>query len=323
MFTKKQKAPELRGITHWFNSMPLSIEKLSRAGKVVLLDFWTYSCINCIRTLPVLKEWHEKYSSQGLVIIGVEAPEFDFERDPANVRQAIVRFDIPYPVALDANMETWSAYENRYWPHHYLIDREGNIRHDHIGEGDYQKTEEWIQKLLAEANPRKELIPLPMTGKTPGVDFSQVETPEIYCGWKRLSNFASAREVHRDENWEYRVPAKLPPSTFALEGVWRIEPERVVLAGERGTIAVRYVANKANIVLEAPMAMYADVYVDGKPLTEKNKGADVEIRGDRSVARIAEARLYNFIAMGDEYGDHTLEVSLPSTGVRAYAFTFG
>lgn len=323
MFAKKQKAPELRGITHWFNSLPLSLTKLSREGKVVLLDFWTYSCINCIRTLPVLKEWHEKYSSQGLVIIGVESPEFDFERDPANVRQAVVRFNIPYPVALDANMESWSAYENRYWPRHYLIDREGYSRYDHIGEGEYQKTEEWIQKLLAEANARKRLIPLPMTGKTPGVDFSQIETPEIYCGFQRLGNFASVREVRRDEGQEYRVPAKLAPSTFALEGVWRFEPERVVLTGERGKITVRYVANKANIVLEAPMAMYADVFLDGKPLTEKNKGVDVEIRGDRSVARIAEARLYNFVAMGDEYGDHTLEVSLPSTGVRAYAFTFG
>lgn len=324
--------PDFQGIAQWLNSEPLT--KASLKGKVVLVDFWTYSCINCLRTLPYLKEWYKKYKAKGLVIVGVHSPEFEFERDPANVKAAIAKLQITYPVALDNQMATWTAFKNSAWPAHYFVDAEGHIRHIHLGEGDYEKSEAMIQRLLTEraskmakaapaAAPRAAkgrrgekgrtastpgTLTLPgLTFLPPNVDFSQVKSPETYLGFLRRQHLVTSGRPIETNEWTY-------------EGAWRTEGERIFLVEGTGKITFRFFATKVNIVL-APGAspVSAVVRLDNQPVPKEKGGKDVQGSG----LLINEPRMYELINLGPKGEEHTVEIEFLNPGVGAYAFTFG
>ncbi len=301
-------APELAGISGWINSQPFNIS--SQRGKVVLVDFWTYSCINCVRTLPYLKSWHEKYPE--LVIIGVHTPEFEFEKDYDNVKAAVEKYSIKYPVAQDNDYATWRAYKNRYWPRKYLIDREGNIRYDHIGEGAYEETEKAIQSLLGMKNG--------MTDISSDVNFSQIGTPELYLGY----GFARA-PLGNPEGFQpgnvvnYRMTNITQANTIYLSGVWKNEQDRMISQGPSRLFLV-YRAKNVNIVAGGPVndanasgSSEINVFVDGEPAN----GSDAK----DGLARISEHRLYNIVE-GNDYSLHTLEIDA-EPGFELYTFTFG
>ncbi len=289
--------PEFQGITQWFNSPPLTKESLK--GKIVLVDFWTYTCINCIRTLPFLKTWYQKYKDQGFVVIGVHSPEFQFERDPANVKKAIEHFKIPYPVALDSSMATWTAYQNEAWPAHYFIDAQGKIRHVHLGEGNYEESERWIQELLKQ---KTEPLHLPSN-----VDFSQIQSPETYLGTRRREHWLPANQKLDFNQWTY-------------EGFWQSEPEKIVLTEGRGKIRFHFKATKVNLVLHPGRApVSAIVRLDGQIVDPQKSGKDVH----QGKIEISEPRLYELIYVGPKGEEHTVEIEFLSPGVAAYAFTFG
>ena len=309
-------APELAGITGWMNSEPLEIRELK--GKVVLMDFWTYSCINCIRTLPYLTAWHEKYSGSGLVIIGVHTPEFQFEKDTDNVRAAVEKYGIEYPVAQDNDYATWRAYGNNFWPRKYLIDSEGNIRYDHIGEGAYEETEEAIQKLLMEAG---HSIQEGTLEETAGTDFLQIGTPELYLGYMfARSPLGNTEGFFPGNTVDYRPVdrSQLKPNTIYLYGKWRNEADSVVSEGNSGLLLV-YKARDVNIVAGGISSV--SVLLDRKPLEEVYLGSDTEIIGTNAVALIEGHRLYNIVSAPD-YGIHTLELQA-GPGFELYTFTFG
>lgn len=317
-------APEIRGIQRWFNTPggnPLRLADLR--GKVVIVDFWTYSCINCIRTMPYITAWDRKYRDAGLVIIGVHTPEFAFEKDPQNVAKKIKEYGIEYPVALDNDYATWNAYDNQFWPAKYFIDHEGNIAWRHFGEGAYEESEAKIQMLLKNAGRLNE--PMPAAAASPNVDFSRIGTPEIYFGHQRLltasqrPHFAQAVLTPGEIN-RYAGVLTLKENTFSLEGDWLMEGEYAQLTSAAGVIAIRYRANKANLVLQAQSPVTARVRLDGQPLTGDGRGRDV---GADGTAAIGEPKLYNLTDTGDDYGWHTLELRFERSGVKAFAFTFG
>lgn len=326
--------PEFQGIDQWFNSPPLT--KADLKGKVVLVDFWTYSCINCLRTLPYLKDWHKKYKAKGLVIVGIHSPEFEFERDPVNVKAAIDKHQILYPVALDNKMQTWAAYKNQAWPAHYFVDAQGKIRHIHYGEGDYQNSEATIQKLLMErsykktetqpapetqaapkgkkgrkatAKPASETQPAmpPLTHLPPEVDFAQVKSPETYLGFVRRERLVtSGRPIELNE--------------WMADGIWRTEGERIFLTEGMGKIQFRFFATKVNVVMKSDgTPVSAIVFLDGQPLPKEKAGKDVQGAG----FLITEPRLYELINLGDKGEEHTIEIQFLGPGVGVYAFTFG
>lgn len=304
--------PEFQGIQQWFNGPPLSRESLK--GKVVLVDFWTYTCINCIRTLPYLKDWHQKYKDKGFVIVGLHSPEFEFEKDPGNVKKAIAKFQIPYPVALDNQMATWNAFKNQYWPAHYFIDAKGRIRHTHFGEGEYEKLEEVIRTLLAEAAPPKkeksrkpETSPTTQPTGTPAADLSQIKSPETYLGYIRRERLVtSGRPIELNE-WNY-------------EGDWRVEGHRMVLKTAPGKIRFRFHATKVNLVIH-PGALPASALVrlDGQPVSPEKSGKDIK----SGKLDIFEPRLFELINLGPKGEEHIVEVEFLHEGVEIYAFTFG
>ncbi len=320
---KYPRAPEFAGLAGWINSEPLSMEILR--GKVVLLDFWTYSCINCIRTLPYLTMWHEKYSDVGLVIIGVHTPEFFFEEKYENVKMAVDKYGLNYPVALDNDAVVWRAYDTRYWPTKYLVDANGNIRYKHIGEGAYEETEDKIAELLREAGQGAEEGP---SGLTPegavDVQFFRIGTPEIYFGYA----FASGRDhlgnkegFSSDSVVDYALPEKYSRNLVYLDGKWLNKPDHMEYAGdEKGKIVLRYSAKAVNIVAGASEPVEITVRLDGMPLTVKNKGRDIRL-GDGGSSVVEESRLYN-IVFGEDYGEHTVEIDVEK-GFRIYTFTFG
>ncbi len=292
-----RRAPEFRGIVEWLNTpggKPLTIAQLR--GKVVLVDFWTYSCINCLRTLPHLEAWDAAYRKDGLVIVGVHSPEFPFEHVPANVRQAVRKLGVRYPVALDNDFKTWGAYNNEYWPAEYLVDRTGRIRHTHFGEGEYAETESAIRKLLGER------VSAPRTAvadRTPG----EITTPESYLGYARLERFAGGPLV-LDHEAAYRFPARLPENKLAYAGRWRVEAARIV-AGASARLRLHFHARDVYLVLGGRGTV--DVLVDGKLL--------------RTVEVGENPRLYT-LAEYPGVKDALLELRL-APGVEAYAFTFG
>jgi cytochrome c biogenesis protein CcdA/thiol-disulfide isomerase/thioredoxin len=291
-------APEFRGVTGWLNSEPLTL--VSLRGKVVLVDFWTYSCINCLRTLPYLRSWDRAYRDEGLVIVGVHTPEFAFERDRGNVESAVEKLDVRYPVALDNEYGTWNAWSNRYWPASYFIDRRGHVRFAHFGEGAYEEKEEVIRTLLAESN-----LDAPVARTVDGETSEGVETPETYLGYERLDRFYGSEVVPRQEA-EYRLPAALPPNGVAYGGRWTVEGERIV-AGRDARLRLRYRARKVHLVLgtsSGPKSVR--VAVDGRRL--------------RTV-RVTEDDLYT-LAAAFQTGDRLLELRF-EPGTEAYAFTFG
>jgi thiol-disulfide isomerase/thioredoxin len=316
------KMPPLTGATQWLNSVPLTSEMLR--GKVVLVDFWTYSCINCLRTLPYLKAWDEKYRAQGLVIIGVHAPEFAFEKDIKNVEQAVRELGMNYPVAIDNQYAIWNAFKNEYWPAHYLIDAQGRIRNQHFGEGAYQETELRIQSLLKEANRdlalNKEFVQVNGTGATAAAADME-RSPETYVGYGRQENFASSEVIQKDTSAHYSAPRVLKTNHWALSGIWQVGRESAVLQKPAGAINYRFQGRDLHLVLGAN---------NGKPLRFKvtldgvepgrNHGADIDAAGN---GVIREQRLYQLIRQRDEIKNRTFRIEFPDAGAEAFAFTFG
>lgn len=314
-----KKAPELTGISGYINTTPEELDA-DMKDKVILYDFWTYSCINCIRTLPYITAWNTKYADQGLLIIGIHSPEFEFEKDFNNVQTAVKQYDITYPVVQDNEMKTWKAFENRYWPRKYIADSEGYIRYDHIGEGGYAETEKIIQELLQERN---QLLGLNIASAQPLVDleehqFIASQTPELYFGY----NFAFGRNqlgnsegFKPDQIVSYSLPEKLTRDYFYLEGQWQNFGDRMKLVSENGKIILPYFARSVNIV--ATNGSELKILLDGNPVSPENAGADVQ----DGVAHISGDRLYNLISSPDA-GAHTLTI-IPKPGFEIYTFTFG
>jgi cytochrome c biogenesis protein CcdA/thiol-disulfide isomerase/thioredoxin len=288
-------APEIEGISDWINSRPLTIAQLR--GKVVLVDFWTYSCINCLRTLPYLKSWDARYRSKGLVIVGVHSPEFAFEHDLGNVRAAVKRLGLRYPVALDNDFATWSAYHNEYWPADYLIDEAGRVRDVHFGEGSYAQTEHDIRLLLA-----ARVKTLPPALNEPDRTPTELRTPESYLGYERLGNYAGS-PVRPNVPAQYRFPPALTGDAFAYAGTWTVEKERI-LAGLGARLRFHFLARSVHLVLGGHGVV--GVKLNGRKLR------DVRVTADRLYTLVTQKRAR----------DGALELSF-TPGLSAYAFTFG
>ncbi len=316
-------APPIQGISAWINSQPINIASLK--GKVVLVDFWTYSCINCIRSIPHINAWYNAYGNNGLVIIGVSTPEFQFEHNYSNVAAAVLKFGIKYPVALDNNYATWDAYGNQYWPADYIIDKNGNIRYVTFGEGDYNQTEKVIRELLLDAG-----YPVPpnLTSVPLGVNFSGIGTPEIYLGYQEASGHGSALGNNEGYSPNYAVNYSIPRNlnahnnTVYLSGTWYDAPDGII-AVNNSKIFLKYKANKVNIVAGANGTASARITVklDGRNLSQSQLGADVHISNGIATGTVNGSRLYNIVNTGD-YGWHTVEIDA-SPGFKLYTFTFG
>ena len=294
------RAPEVVGISQWLNTRgekPLSLESLR--GKVVLVDFWTYSCVNCLRTLPHLKAWYDRYRGSGLEIVGVHAPEFAFERVTDNVREAVSSLGVDYPVALDNDFATWKAYDNQYWPAKYLIDRDGHVRYTHFGEGEYAQTEKHIRDLLGEGAERLPRRTAPLGDQTP----KALITPELYLGYHRASRYGGRSRVTLDRTANYELPASLPESSFAFGGRWRVEGQRVVATGMGASLRLRFRASKVHLVLGG------------------RGSVEVVFGGRTRTVRVTRDRLYTLLALPD-VRDRVLTLRFMA-GVAAYAFTFG
>jgi cytochrome c biogenesis protein CcdA/thiol-disulfide isomerase/thioredoxin len=312
------KMPEFAKIASWINSPPLTSGRLR--GKVVLVDFWTYSCINCIRTLPYVTSWYDKYRNDGFVVVGVHTPEFAFEKDEGNVRKAVARYGIRYPVALDNFYGTWKAYGNRYWPAHYLFDAEGRLREVHSGEGKYEETERAIQSLLIEA--KRLRAPVEPDRRASSVDFSRIDSPETYVGYARARNFASPQRTSTDRAEYYTAPASLGLNDWALRGTWKIMGESAELETPGGGVRFHFKAPKLNLVMSGNGAeVKATVLLDGKPVPADARGADTRPGGRLEVGA---PRLYNLVSLpARDRRDHVFEIDFEDAGVELYAFTFG
>jgi thiol-disulfide isomerase/thioredoxin len=324
----KGEAPELAGIDGWINSEPLTLEGLR--GKVVLVDFWTYTCINCIRTFPHITAWYEKYKDNGFVLLGVHSPEFRFEKKKENVERTAAENNLDYPIALDNDMKTWNAFANRYWPAKYLIDAEGNIRYTHFGEGRYEETEKAIQQLLLEAGHLSVNEVTEVKEAAMGVDISKIGTPEIYLGYLRINNLGNKDEgVLPGTTHTFSEVKSVEENRFYFVGDWKIEREFSEFVGEpaspAGKIIIRYKANKINVVLDTKdgVAVPLELKLDGEYLIEQNKGADVIMDNGKSTVNVLSPGFYNLVDTGEEYEWHTLEIIINSSGLQAFAFTFG
>ena len=316
-------APELTKISGFINTDPITLADLK--GKVVLVDFWTYSCINCIRTIPYLNAWYEKYSDDGLVIIGVHTPEFEFEKDYNNVKAAVDKFEIKYPVVQDNDKGTWKAYENRYWPHKYLIDDEGYIRYDHIGEGGYADTEKVIQSLLSERAAHMgsnatidKSISLPQNAQS--VSFAQIYTPELYFGYQYARDpLGNSEGFKPDQIVKYSIPngSAINANRIYLEGDWKNNPDNMELQGQNGRIILSYSAKSINIVAGGGGVL--NVSEDNAALAASSRGQDVS---DNGAVEINGQKLYN-LAMHEEYSQHQIVVDVNGEGFEIYTFTFG
>ncbi|NMN71630.1 cytochrome c biogenesis protein DipZ [Rhizobium sp. 57MFTsu3.2] len=313
----------LDGAVEWLNSKPLTAEELR--GKVVLVDFWTYSCINCIRTIPYVRAWAEKYRDQGLVVIGVHSPEFAFEKRVDNVRQAIDKFQIGYPVAIDNDFKIWRSFANNYWPAHYFIDAKGQIRHTQFGEGDYEQSERVIQDLLAEAAGSKKVdaatVTLDAKGAEAAPDFAQLQSGESYIGYLRAANFISPEGVGADAARDYTV-GKPDLNEWGLTGKWTVGGEQASLDQAGGGITYRFSARDLHLVL-GPGAdgkkIRFQVKVDGVA-PGADHGSDIDAEGNGTVS---ETRLYQLVRQSGEVRERTFEIRFLDPGVEAFVFTFG
>ncbi|MCJ7420558.1 cytochrome c biogenesis protein DipZ [Sphingomicrobium astaxanthinifaciens] len=314
--------PGLPGATGWINSPPLAAADL--AGKVVLVDFWTYSCINCIRAVPYVRAWYERYADDGFVVVGVHTPEFAFERRRANLERAVVDARIAYPVALDNDWSIWRAFDNRYWPAHYLIDARGRIRYHHFGEGSYDKTEAAIRALLAEAGTadlgaRTRAPELSATERQ--ADFALVDSPETYLGSRRTENFASPEGLVTGAPAAFTLPAELALNHWALGGRWTIAPRRSVAQARAATIAFTFKARDLNLVLGStdgrPIGF--TVRIDGaRPGADAGVDTDADGRGE-----VREERLYQLVRQAGAPRARHFTITFDRPGAAAYAFTFG
>ena len=315
--------PPLDGAVQWLNSPPLTAQALK--GKVVLVDFWTYSCINCLRTLPYVKAWAEKYRDQGLVVIGVHAPEFAFERNVGNVTKAMKDLGITYPVAIDNDYKIWRAFNNEYWPAHYFADAQGRIRYHHFGEGDYAESERVIQQLLREAGAAKVadgLINANAEGVQRAPDMNEVQSPETYVGYQRSEHFVPETSLVPDKSTTYNLPSQLALNDWSLGGQWTVGSERATSSAPAGRIVYRFHARDLHLVL-GPAAdgkpVRFKVLIDGKAPGDAH-GTDVAPDGSGSVT---EQRLYQLVRQPGGVTDRTFSIEFLDPGVSAYAFTFG
>ncbi|MEI6001911.1 cytochrome c biogenesis protein DipZ [Paraburkholderia bengalensis] len=317
--------PALAGAVQWLNSPPLTAQQLR--GKVVLVDFWTYSCINCLRTLPYVKAWAQKYRDQGLVVIGVHAPEFAFERNVDNVKKATHDLGVDYPVAIDNNYAIWRAFGNQYWPAHYFVDAQGRIRHHHFGEGEYEQSEKVIQQLLAEAgHPEAVNMTTGITQHANGVeaaaDGNDMQSPETYIGYSRAENFASPGGEAENRARNYAAPSNPDVNDWGLAGTWKVGAEHATLAAPNGRIVYRFHARDLHLVL-GPGAngrpVHFRVTIDGAAPGNAH-GTDIDADG---AGVVTGQRLYQLVRQTGDVADHTFSIEFLDPGVEAYAFTFG
>jgi thiol-disulfide isomerase/thioredoxin len=294
-------------------------------GKVVLIDFWTYSCINCLRSIPYVRAWAEKYRNQGLVVIGVHSPEFAFEKNIDNVRQAVKDLKIDYPVAIDNDYAIWRAFNNEYWPAHYFIDAQGRIRHHHFGEGEYNESEKIIQQLLAAAGKggvSHDLVSVAAQGAEAAADTDNVESPETYVGYERAENFASPGGAIKDAPHVYTAASTLMLNQWALAGDWTIEGERAVLNEPNGRVDYHFHARDLHLVMgpgKDGKPVRFRVLIDGKA-PGADHGADVDNQGNGAVA---EQRLYQLIRQRESVADREFQIEFLDPGAEVFAFTFG
>lgn len=315
--------PSLTGATNWLNSPPLTREGLR--GKVVLINFWTYSCINCLRALPYVRAWERKYRAAGLVVIGVHAPEFAFEKDRRNVTKAVRDLTITYPVALDNNYAIWRAFDNRYWPASYLIDGEGRIRHHHFGEGNYAESEQVIQRLLAEngeAVGDMRTVSVRGVGVSAAASESKVLSPETYIGYARGGRLVSQNGYSRDKAHEYSVPKRLRLNEWALSGQWVAGPEYAAAQSPGARLVYRFHARDLHLVLgtmSAGQRIRFRVTIDGKA-PSNDRGSDIDAAGHGIVDR---QRLYQLVRQSGTVRERTFEIEFLDPGAQTFAFTFG
>ena len=307
----------------WLNSPPLTGQALR--GKVVLIDFWTYTCINWLRTLPYVRAWGEKYKDQGLVVIGVHAPEFSFEKDLGNVRWAVKDMRINHPVVVDNDHVIWRAFRNQYWPALYFIDVQGRVRHHHFGEGSYEQSEMIIRQLLAEAG-KAEVDSKPVSVEAKGfevaADWRSLRSPENYLGSQRTQNFASPGGAVLDKPRSYEVPAQLRRNDWALSGDWTVRNEAAVLNKPNGRIVYRFHARDLHLVMGPPTqgtSIRFRVRIDGQPPGQAH-GLDVDEQG---VGAVTQQRLYQLVRQPSPIADRQFEIEFFDAGVQAFAFTFG
>jgi cytochrome c biogenesis protein CcdA/thiol-disulfide isomerase/thioredoxin len=315
--------PPLDGAVQWLNSPPLTVQALK--GKVVLVDFWTYSCINCLRTLPYVKAWAEKYRDQGLVVIGVHAPEFAFERDVGNVTKAMKDLGINYPVAIDNDFKVWRAFNNEYWPAHYFADAQGRIRYHHFGEGEYAESERVIQQLLREAGAAKVadgLINASAEGVQLAPDMNEVQSPETYVGYQRAEHFIPETSLVPDKVSAYSASSQLALNDWSLGGQWNVGSERATSSAPASRIVYRFHARDLHLVLGPGThgkPVRFKVLIDGKAPGDAH-GTDVAPDGSGSVTG---QRLYQLVRQTGGVTDRTFSIEFLDPGVSAYAFTFG
>jgi cytochrome c biogenesis protein CcdA/thiol-disulfide isomerase/thioredoxin len=317
------KLPALDGAITWINSPPLTPQMLR--GKVVLVDFWTYSCINCLRSLPYVIAWNAKYHDHGLVVIGVHSPEFAFEKDPSNVAKAVKQLGITYPVAVDSNLAIWQAFNNEYWPAEYLIDAEGNIRSTSFGEGDYAASETKIQKLLTEAgnqNVPGGIVDPKAAGAELAADETDMASPETYVGYNRAQNFASPQTLAPDVPATYTLPANPNLNDWGLQGNWQDGGQEAVLNAAPGTVLFRFHARDLHLVL-GPAAgnrpVRFRVLLDGAA-PGMDHGVDTDAQGFGTVTNV---RLYQLVRQSAPIQDRTFTIEFLDPGVQVFSFTFG
>jgi cytochrome c biogenesis protein CcdA/thiol-disulfide isomerase/thioredoxin len=317
-----QTMPDLAGAIAWINSPPLNRDQLK--GHVVLVDFWTYSCINCLRSIPYVRAWADKYKDSGLIVIGVHTPEFAFEKDQDNVRRAVHELKIAYAVALDNDYKIWKAFNNSYWPADYLVDATGHIRFHHFGEGKYDESEQQVQQLLKENNPQLSVngvVKVAATGAEAPPD-SDVESPETYVGYERADSFLSPGGLKQDVANVYTLPKHLELNQWGLAGNWSDHAQAASLDSARGKIVFRFHARDVHLVL-GPAAngkpVRFRVTIDGKA-PGANHGVDTDEQGN---GKITDQRLYQLIRQKDAIEDRTFEIEFLDPGAQAYAFTFG
>ncbi len=297
-------APEFSGLSAWINTQPLTLKSLR--GKVVLIDFWTYSCINCVRTLPYLTGWDRKYRDNGLVIVGIHAPEFEFEKKLDNVKRAVIQHHIQYPVALDNHLDTWTNFRNQYWPAHYLIDRQGRVVYTHFGEGEYALTESNIRALLGIGQLTAKDKPL--QEKSPAT-YSINQTPETYLGYARAQTFYGSPALEPDQVSAFTFPVKLPMNRWALKGKWFVDSEKVIAQEAGAALRLHFWGKKVFLVMGVP--------------PKKNVAVKVLLNGNAvKTITVNQHTLYTLLDLA-KVQPGTLELQAASSGLSAYAFTFG
>jgi thiol-disulfide isomerase/thioredoxin len=317
------RMPALDGATGWLNTEPLTTDGLR--GRVVLVDFWTYTCINWRRTLPYIRAWAAKYRAAGLVVLGVHTPEFSFERDLSHVRQQVANMGITYPVALDSDYAVWEAFSNHYWPALYFVDASGRIRHHRFGEGDFGHSEMVIRRLLAESGadlPDEPLVAVTASGAEVPADWDTLMTGETYLGYARTTDFASSQELATDARRDYGLPPRLALNHWALAGSWTVGPEAAVLDGSGGSIAYRFWARDLHLVAgPAPGggAVRFRVRLDRQP-PGPDRGVDVDGAG---AGTLTEPRMYQLIRQHGPVTERTFDITFLDPGANGYVFTFG